>query len=293
MRSEVQRLLASQNGVARREDSGKPWVLSNAARAGKVIQLFPGVFVDSARRHEEDVRRRAALRYVNGRGALSHLTALAVWRLGWDEPRGARIHVTVPPAVRLRSAKGLAVHRHREFRETYRRSGMVVVSPQDAIVYSWPLLPSWPRTGIVTSAVFGGNVTIEQLRGSLANAPKLTGAAELKRVVDLVAAGCQSPLELWGALEVFTGPGMPEFIRQHPVAGYFLDLYAEDEKVAFELDGASYHAGAGHRERDVRRDARLAALGIQVVRYSYNQLTYEPDQVRREVLAILTARRRR
>lgn len=86
---------------------------------------------------------------------------------------------------------------------------------------------------------------------------------------------------------------MPRFVRQHPVAGYFLDLYAEHEKVAFELDGAAYHAGAGHRERDVRRDACLAALGIQVVRYTYQRLVNEPDKVRREVLAILAARLKR
>jgi very-short-patch-repair endonuclease len=40
----------------------------------------------------------------------------------------------------------------------------------------------------------------------------------------------------------------------------------------------------------VRRDATLAALGIVVVRYSYQRLMTEPEQVRREVLAILAAR---
>src|SRR5918998_4300003 len=141
MRSEVRRLLARQGGVVRREDFSNSWMLSNATRAGHVIQLWPGVFVDAARRHEEDVRRRAALRYLDGRGALSHRTALAVWRLGWDEPKGARIHVTVPPQIQLRGGKGLTVHRHRGFGETHRRAGMIVVAPQDAIVHSWPLLP--------------------------------------------------------------------------------------------------------------------------------------------------------
>jgi very-short-patch-repair endonuclease len=51
-----------------------------------------------------------------------------------------------------------------------------------------------------------------------------------------------------------------------------------------------FHFGRAGRERDVRRDATLAALGIVVVRYSYQRLMTEPEQVRREVLAILAAR---
>jgi hypothetical protein len=39
------------------------------------------------------------------------------------------------------------------------------------------------------------------------------------------------------------------------------------------------------------RDAALAAVGILVVRFTYQRLTREPDAVRREVLAILAARR--
>lgn len=91
-------------------------------------------------------------------------------------------------------------------------------------------------------------------------------------------------------MQVFTGPGMPPLRRQAVMGGYRLDVYAERERVAFELDGAAFHFGAVARERDMRRDANLAALGITVVRYSYDRLMAEPDKVRQEVLAILAAR---
>lgn len=293
MRSELARLLAKQGGVARREDASTPWLLTNAARGGKVVQLFPGVYVEKQRRHEDHVRRVAALRYVNGRGALSHTTALAVWRVGWHEPNRAVIHSTVPPAVRLNSQKGLVLHRHRGFRETHRRGGLAVVPLDQALVQSWPLLPTDKRAGVVIDLITGRHLTAAAVSRRLAETPKLAGAAELRRVLQLLADGCRSPLELWGALHVFTGPGMPPFRRQYPVAGYYLDLYAEREMVAFELDGASYHASAVQRERDLRRDATLAALGIQVVRFTYLRLMSEPDEVRRQVLAILAAARRR
>ncbi|HZM80440.1 MAG TPA: DUF559 domain-containing protein [Candidatus Limnocylindrales bacterium] len=293
MRSELARLLARQYGVARHEDVSKPWILPNAARAGKMVQLFPGVYVEKQRRHEEHVRRVAALRYVNGRGALSHTTALAVWRIGWDEPPRAPIHATVPPPVRLPGAKGLVLHRHRGFGETLRRGGLTVVPLDEALVHSWPLLPDSQRAGVVISLITGHDLTAAAVTRRLAETPKLAGAAELRRVLRLLAAGCHSPLELWGALNVFTGPGMPPLLRQYPVAGYRLDLYAERERVAFELDGAKFHSGKVERERDLRRDATLAALGIQVVRFTYDRLMSEPDEVRRQVLAILAARRSR
>lgn len=289
MRSELRRWLSRREAVTRK-DLRDPWLLDNAAKAGTVVQLFPGVYVEAERKSEEHVRRVAAVRYLDGRGALSHTTALAVWRIGWDEPPGATIHATVSPAVRLEGAKGLVLHRHRRVPAEQRRGGLAVVPLDEAVVRSWPLLPARQRIGLVISVVTGGHVTIARLRERLREVPKLTGAAELKRLLELVAGGCHSPLELWGALHVFTGPGMPPLRRQVVKGGYRLDVYAERERVAFELDGAAFHSGAVARERDMRRDASLAALGITVVRYSYDRLMSEPDKVRQEVLAILAAR---
>jgi very-short-patch-repair endonuclease len=255
--------------------------------------MFPGVYVEAVRRHEEHVRRQAALSYVDGRGALSHTTALAVWRIGWQEPQSAALHATVAPTTQLRGGKGLVLHRHQSSGEPHRRGGLAVVPLDEALLRSWPLLPASQRTGVVISAITARHLTISQLLRQLERVPKLAGAAELRRLLALVGAGCRSPLELWGALHVFTGPGMPQFRRQYPAGGYLLDVYAERERIAFELDGHSFHASTVQRERDLRRDAALAALGIQVVRFTYTRLMSEPDAVRREVLAILAAARHR
>jgi very-short-patch-repair endonuclease len=62
--------------------------------------------------------------------------------------------------------------------------------------------------------------------------------------------------------------------------------------VAVELDGAAWHGSQSQRERAVRRDAQLAALGIVVVRFTHHRLHHEPDRVIDELLSILAARRR-
>jgi very-short-patch-repair endonuclease len=62
--------------------------------------------------------------------------------------------------------------------------------------------------------------------------------------------------------------------------------------LAVEMDGAAYHGEPGQRERDIRRDAGVAARGIQTIRFSHLRLFNDPDGVRAETLDILEARRR-
>jgi very-short-patch-repair endonuclease len=270
--------------VVTRAEVAQAWRIDNAVRGGHLVRLFPGVYVDAAHRDETAVRRAAAVRYLAGRGALSHTTALDVWRVGWYEPDHAPIHASVPPHVRLRTTKGMVIHRSRGFMPAQRRGGYPVTPLARSIVDSWPLLPAADRVGVVAAH----HANADDLLRCLAATPKLTGAAELRRVLALVKTGCHSALELHGAMEVFDGIlGLKHQVR---VAGFTLDVYAERQRVAFELDGAAFHGDRVRRERDLRRDAILATHGIQVVRFSYARLTTEAASVRREVQEILASR---
>jgi len=51
------------------------------------------------------------------------------------------------------------------------------------------------------------------------------------------------------------------FRRQYTVAGFILDFYCPETKVAVEVDG-DFH----DQEKDALRDAKLASLGILTVR---------------------------
>jgi hypothetical protein len=76
----------------------------------------------------------------------------------------------------------------------------------------------------------------------------------------------RSELELWGHNEAFDHPSLPAAVLQHAVhtvAGTFiLDRAYLEEMVGVELDGAAWHGSAPPRERDVRRDAALAAAAL-------------------------------
>ena len=58
--------------------------------------------------------------------------------------------------------------------------------------------------------------------------------------------------------------------------GHELDFLWRSEGVAVEVDGYAFHSSKRRFERDRRRDARLAALGIQVIRLTWRQIVVEP-----------------
>ncbi|WP_121161524.1 DUF559 domain-containing protein [Micromonospora pisi] len=290
-------------------------ILDSAARSGRLRRVLPGVYVDAGLldatgdlvtrdstdalgRLDAELRRRAVIAYADGRGALSHLSALDVWGL-CRQPGTEPQHLSVPEHTGLRSRTGLVVHQ---------RLGLVIASPQvlsrrglpvtrieQSLVDAWPLLPPVDRPAPLIRAVNDRLTTPRRVAAALRIAPKLAGCAELRRLIDLLAAGCRSALEIWGHDHVFTGRDLPPLQRQVRVQvarrTFYLDVYAERERVNFELDGAASHADPRQREIDLRRDAALATLGILVVRYAHRRLVRETAEVRREIRVILASRR--
>lgn len=83
---------------------------------------------------------------------------------------------------------------------------------------------------------------------------------------------------MWGLLRDRRLHGM-KFRRQHPRPPYTLDFYCHELRLAVELDGGQHAESA----RDVRRDATLAAAGIEVVRYWNHDLLVRTEQVLEDI----------
>lgn len=303
MNEDLRALLARRGGVVRRDEACcavSIWVLERACRAGHVRRLLPGVYADAELADRPDVLQRAAVLYASWRGALSHTTALAVWGLHQTRP-DEPAHVSVPLDVRLRSHPTVVVHRRRGLRieppDVVPRAGLPVTRLETALVDAWPLLTAEQRPAPLIRAVTDRRTTPDRVFAALDGVPQLTDRAAIRVLLGRLASGCHSALEIWGHERVFTGPGMPSFKRQVPVRvdgrTFYLDVWAPEERVNFELDGAAPHGAREQREADLRRDARLARRGIMVVRFSHRRLFREPEAVRREVLDVLAAARLR
>ncbi|MFG1919424.1 DUF559 domain-containing protein [Micromonospora sp. NPDC048898] len=305
-------LLVRHGGLLTRQDMlrvAPAWTIQAAGRAGRLVPVLPGIYVDVElvrdrdadlpvlARVEPELARRAALAYGGGRAALSRLTALDVWGLR-RQPSGEPVHLDLPRGSGLRNRPHLVVRHRTDFTiappQVVTRAGVPVTRLDRTLVDCWPLLQPVDRSGPLIRAVNDRLTTAQRLVAALAEAPTIDDRGTLRRLLDRLAAGCRSPLEIWGHDHVFTGPGMPTFTRQARVRvgarTIYLDMFAEAERVDIELDGATSHGDPAEREIDLRRDALLATLGILVVRFTHRRLIADPVQVRRETLAILAAR---
>jgi very-short-patch-repair endonuclease len=187
-----------------------------------------------------------------------------------------------------------------------RAGGLPVLGTARSVVDAWSWASSTRRNPAAGREMpMVRQALIEAVRARAVSADELVdesgrqtvhaGRADLRALLGLVASGCQSELEIWGVTQVLQLSGFPPPVQQHRVSllnGRFADLDAAwpGARVAVELDGAAFHGSREQRERDLRRDTALAALGWVVLRFSYRRLTTDPAGCRREITAVLRRR---
>jgi hypothetical protein len=294
------------DGVALRSEV--TWASSSSSvsrwlRRGDVVLLHPGVLGLPDRLDDWWVRARAAALW--GHGPLSHLGALAA--AGLTDRTDGPIHVTVAPDRCPRGVASVVVHRSDRRLVTMRSGGLEVVEPVRSLVDAWAWAHSAaldPRSasdlGVVRQTVIQGvrdrGLRCAALRRESDRRRLHAGRAALVELLDLVAAGCESELEVWGVTQVLPGPPLvPAWVQQHPVLlddgrRVRLDAAYPQVRVAVELDGAAFHGSRAARERDLRRDSALAALGWVVLRFSYERLMRDPEGCRAEIVAVVRRR---
>ena len=284
---------ATRQELIRRIDRG---TVDSLVAAGKLIRLQPGVYATPSTAGLWRTRVAALAR--SRRGVVSHGTALALWELV-PPPRGP-VHLTVEPTRSARGSAGVALHRAPDLRDVQRRiAGTPVTCVERAVVDTWGAPGELTRPvvrGAAIDAVRRRLCRAEGLAFEMRRRPRLPGRRELAELVRMLDEGCRSELEIWGCLHVLRAPGMPAFAQQHPVvvAGerFFLDAAYEEVMLAVELDGAAWHGSPRQRERDIRRDALVATIGWQTLRFSVRRMTATPDDCRRDILAAYRARRK-
>jgi very-short-patch-repair endonuclease len=209
--------------------------------------------------------------------ALSHRSAAAAWDLCAVPGR-----LDVSTTAGSRSVKGVRVHRVKVL-ETARVDGL-------------------PVTTVAR--------TFADLAATEASVVRLLARAEQLRILDVAAlpaggvAGCRrlraglDELGLRGGdatrseleerfLELVAARGLPRPAINQIVHGYECDFVWRRRRVVVETDGAATHLTAAGFEGDRRRDAILTAAGWRVVRFTWRQVTREPDAVAGVVARVL------
>jgi len=104
-----------------------------------------------------------------------------------------------------------------------------------------------------------------------ATAETLRLAGELRRSMT------EAEKALWHTLRRKQLEGY-RFRRQHPVKDFILDFFCYEAMLGIEVDG-SVHEELTHAERDLERTRMLNELGINIIRFTNQQITTDMNNV--------------
>ncbi len=97
--------------------------------------------------------------------------------------------------------------------------------------------------------------------------------------------GTKAEVRLWQLLKGKQMMGY-DFHRQKPIDNYIADFFCNKLKLVIELDGFT-HTFEGTIQKDVIKEERLKALGINVIRFTDDEIVNHTDSVLEKIQAYI------
>ena len=79
-----------------------------------------------------------------------------------------------------------------------------------------------------------------------------------------------------------------KFRRQHAIGSFIVDFYCPEEALVIEIDG-DVHAAKTQRIKDRERERHLRSLGLQVIRYTNDEVLNNLNGVLEHLLSVLSS----
>lgn len=93
-------------------------------------------------------------------------------------------------------------------------------------------------------------------------------------------------IKLWGYLR--TKPNNYKFRRQHAIGCYIADFYCHALRLVIEIDGG-VHNNPDNKVHDEQRTAVMEGEGIQVIRFSNEQVLHQYEETIYAIMRLLPA----
>jgi hypothetical protein len=277
--------------------------LAAALTRGDVVKVGKGVVVgadritptETAEMHA--IRVAAALERMHGIAAASFGSAALLQnlaRLGRPTSQvrltrgggryrrldvGARLHVAGLPPEHVTTAMGVAV--------TTRPRTVIDLARRVTF-----------RSGVVLAdSAMRAGTTRQELDAVLGYCRRWPGRRKALRVADFASPLAETPLESVSRV-LFHECAVPAPVLQHPVVGasgaaYRVDFYWEGFGVVGEADGLLKYDDPLAARREKVRELDIEDTGLEVVRWSWDQVWHTPDLVVAKVRRALRAGARR
>ena len=215
-----------------------------------------------------------------GDGAvLSHSSAAALWRIG-DERR-SEIELSLP-STSHREVPDLRIHRRPPLdveRDVTLEYGIPVTTPVQTLV---DMALRFDRAGVermINEADKWNLAHPPGLRRALEARAGEAGAAKLRFVLDRRTFRLTKEELERRFLPLAREAGLPVPLTGRWVNEFEVDFYWPELGFVVETDGLRYHRTPAEQARDRLRDQAHTAAGLTPLRFTHEQVRYEPEHV--------------
>lgn len=246
---------------------------------GRLRRVHLGVFVVGRPTLTQHGRWMAAVLACGDGAALTHGSAAALWGIGLE--RG-EVEVAVPSAS-PRYPSGVRVRRRPALRKGSLQAhhGIPVTSPVQTLVDLTSRLGPKAVERAVNEADRLDLVNPPQLRRALSQHCGERGVARLRRLLDHRTFRLTREELERRFLPLTRRAGLPVPLTKQIVNKFEVDFFWPDLGFVVETDGLRYHRTPAEQARDRLRDQAHTAAGLTQLRFTHEQVRYEPDYVLR------------
>lgn len=284
MAREAWELARNQHGVVSSEqlrDIGyTPQAIHYRIRTGRLHPLHRGVYVVGRPYATDHGRWMAAVIACGAGGVLSHSSAAALWRIGPEKRDLVELSL---PSLSRRCRPGLQIHQRPalEARDVTTEYGIPVTTPVQTLI---DMALRLDRSGIERMINESDKYNLAHppgIRRALDQRAGEPGVARLRRILDRRTFRLTKEELERRFLPLAAAAGLPVPLTGQWVNGFEVDFYWPDLGLVVETDGLRYHRTPAEQARDRLRDQAHTAAGFAQLRFTHEQVRYEPDYVRR------------
>ncbi|HEX8753119.1 MAG TPA: type IV toxin-antitoxin system AbiEi family antitoxin domain-containing protein [Solirubrobacterales bacterium] len=282
------RLAAAQHGVVTRGQLLKLGfsreAIAHRLACGRLHRLHAGVYAVGRPEVSEQGQLMAAVLACGDDAVLSHSSAAGLMSIGRKPSGLIEVSIRTPSPVRR---PGLVVHRRPTLRREHTGAfeGIPVTSPVQTLI---DIAPRLDRLGVeraVNEADKYDLVNPPQLRRALAAHRGEPGVARLRTILDRRTFRLTREELERRFLPLAREAGLPVPQTRRIVNGFEVDFFWPALGFVVETDGLRYHRTPAEQARDRLRDQAHTAAGYAHLRFTHEQVRYEPEHVRATLVA--------
>ena len=282
--SVIARIADSQWGVVSREQLLAAKLsrdqIGDALRAKRLRRILPGVYAVGHIRLRREAWWQAALLYCGEGAVLSHRSAAVAW--GMLPGDGVEPVDVIARGNAGRDQKGINPRRIALHKDDYeRRFGMWVTTPARTIADNAGVMRGRALRELIERAEDARRFDRVGIEGVLARSPRLPGRRDLLTLVRLLGPdrdGARSELER-RFLRLCRSHGLPKPDVNIVVEARRRDFVWPQHRLVVETDGYRWHSSRKAMRRDRARDRELMLAGWRPIRFTYEDVIFEPSIV--------------